>query len=77
MTVMMPNASLQQQEETRLSKIARCLRSEDGKALVEHILELHQRNSVQLKTNREPVDIYRNQGKIEALELILKLREEI
>lgn len=71
-----PNSKLQEQEETRISKIARGLRTEDGKALIEWILESHQRNSTQLKTNRETVDIYRNQGKLEALESILKLREE-
>jgi hypothetical protein len=70
------NDTFNKQEETRLNKITRGLRSDDGKELIEHLLELHQRISTQLKGNRDPIDIYRNQGKVEALELILKLREE-
>lgn len=70
------NDALRKQEDVIADKIQRCLRSDEGKLLVERLLELHHQYSTQLKSNRELVDIHRNQGKIEAIEVILRMREE-
>lgn len=73
---MLPNDTLAAQHKAVDDKIQRCMRSDDGKVLIEKLLELHHMSSTQLKTAREVVDIYRYQGRIEAFELILKMREE-
>jgi hypothetical protein len=74
-TTMLPNEKFTKQYEMEDDKIRRCLQSEDGKFLVERLLGMYHRHMSQLKTAREPVDIYRYQGRIESLELILKMRE--
>lgn len=60
----------------RQDKILRCLRSEDGKAVVEWVTELCNRSVQQLKSVREPIDIGRHQGRVEAFEQILKSSKE-
>jgi hypothetical protein len=67
---------LSNEETKRNERIMRCLRSEDGTALREKIMELVLRSINQLKTAREPIEIGRHQGRVEALEQILKMKEE-
>lgn len=67
---------LSQDEAKRLERIQRCLRSEDAKELIDKLNELNNRAITQLKSARELIDIARWQGKIEAFETVLKLREE-
>lgn len=71
-----PNDTYVNQEHLRKDKINKLLRSEDGLILTAYVIELFNRVSSQLKTSRDTVDIHRYQGRLEAYEQILKLREE-
>jgi hypothetical protein len=71
-----PNDKPRSEERLLLDKIERCLRSEDGLVLINHIHHNLQQVQRQLNTARDPVDVHRYQGKIDAYETILKLREE-
>jgi len=68
--------SEQQKREQRDHKIARLLRSEDGKELVTWLNEQSYREMAQLKGVRDPVDIGRCQGKLDIIDRILRMREE-
>lgn len=67
---------LSELDQLNLERIRRCLTTEDGRVLVSWINGLFQRVSTQLRTSRETVDIHRYQGKLEAYDQILRVREE-
>lgn len=64
------------EEQKQHEKIQRCLRSDDAKALIEKIHDMCFRTMNQLKGSRDEVDIHRYQGRLEAWEQILKMKEE-
>lgn len=65
-----------QEDQKQRSRIAKLLRSDDGKELIAKLVDLHQRASNQLKTSRDVIDIHRYQGRLEAYEQILNMKEE-
>lgn len=68
--------SEQKQREEREERITRCLRSDDGKALISWINEQLARNQIQLEGASEPIEIGRWQGRVETLKKLLKLKED-
>jgi hypothetical protein len=65
-----------QADQRQRERIAKLLRSDDGKELITKLVDLHQRTSNQLKTARDVIDIHRYQGRLEAYEQILNMKEE-
>lgn len=57
-------------------RIQRCLRTDDGKELINKLLNFCFKTTNQLKTARDEVDIHRYQGRLEAYEQILKMKED-
>jgi len=72
----LPNDNLRDQQKLEDDKIARCLRTDEGKVLVERLLSRKYQAQYQLGSYKEPVDIYRAQGHLDEIEYILRLREE-
>jgi hypothetical protein len=64
----------QDAEALRHDKIRRCLRSEEGQVFLADVYTNYKRALQQLKTVREPIDLGRYQGRVEALEQILKMK---
>lgn len=73
---MLTVAQLQLDDTKRDDKIKRCLRTDEGKELIDKIQDLCKRTTNQLKTARDVIDIHRYQGRLEAWEQILKMKED-
>ena len=71
-----PNASLVKQEEIIADKIRRCLQSEEGKFLVAKLRERQVNIRKQLQSFIEPVDIFRAQGHLTEIDVLLSFGEE-
>jgi hypothetical protein len=66
----------QDAEAVRRDKIRRCLQSEDGQVFLADVYVNYKRALQQLKSVREPIELGRYQGRVEALEQILKMKGE-
>jgi hypothetical protein len=67
---------LRNEEELESTKIRRCLRTDDGKVLYNLIHRMFDKANIQLFQDKEPVDVYRRQGYLAALSMIMKMRED-